>query len=127
MIGSFGKIAFSVSDNYIFNPRDLSRNAGARYAAHGVIGAKPKQEYLGPALDSLKFTLQLNAYQGVNPAHAAFALKAMAENGEAEYFILGGAVIGCYVIISISEVYELVTNNGGVMQLKIDIDLQEYR
>ena len=62
MIGSYAGISFTVSEDKVQTFQEMSRETASRWNTHEVIGAKPKQEFLGPDLDSMTFTMQLSAW-----------------------------------------------------------------
>lgn len=51
MIGTLGtKIVFEVSAEQVLTFESLSREVAGRWAAHEILGAKPKTEYLARLL-----------------------------------------------------------------------------
>jgi len=127
VIGSFAGIRFETSDSRILNFLQLSREKSARFANHEVIGAKPKKEHLGPGLDSLDFTMALDAEHGVKPKVTIRMLDRVIDSGKNSPFILGGWNLGRFVIVSKSDTYDIITNRGGIVQAKVDVSLEEYR
>lgn len=68
MIGTLGtKIVFEVSAEQVLTFESLSREVAGRWAAHEILGAKPKTEYLGPAAQTASLTIRLSAALGVKP------------------------------------------------------------
>lgn len=92
-----------------------------------MIGAKPKQEFLGPDLDSMSFTMNLSAWRGVSPLQLAERLRRFCQKGEVDNLILGGRNFGKYLIESVSETYDTVNNHGEVVQASVDVSLKEYQ
>ena len=127
-LGSFGSIVFEVSSRHVLTFRDYKRDARARYASHEIIGRKPILEYLGPDGGEISFTMQFRADCGVSPAEEADRVRRMCETGEANYFVVGGAVIGenLWVITSVGENDAVIDNMGRIIQNKIDVTLKEY-
>lgn len=127
MIGKYGDLIFSTSDQRVQNFLDLKRDTPARYANHETINTKPKAEFLGPGLDTLTFSMELNAFMGVTPTTIINQLRDLAERGEVARFVLGGRNFGRFKITGLSESYGVITNRGGVATAKVDITLEEYR
>lgn len=127
-LGSFGDIVFEVSSRKALTFRDYKREAKARYASHEIIGKKPILEYLGPDGAELSFVMQFRVDRGVNPAEEADKIRAICEQGKAEYFILGNKVIGDnpWVIVSVGENDAIIDNMGRIIQNRIDVTLKEY-
>ena len=73
MIGMFAGIGFTVSEGQVQTFAEMSRETSARWSAHEVIGAKPKQEFLGPDLGGVSFTMHLAAWRGSEPDPAGRA------------------------------------------------------
>ena len=59
--GLLGKIPFSCSDSRVLTFQNLQVQKSARYASHDIIGQKPVNEYVGPSMTTLSFTIQLRA------------------------------------------------------------------
>ncbi|MFR1132389.1 MAG: phage tail protein [Enterocloster bolteae] len=67
-IGNWGSyLKFSTNDNRILTFTNFRRKISARTAKHSIIGTKPRLEYLGKDLESITFTIELNAMLGVKP------------------------------------------------------------
>lgn len=126
MIGSFAGISFSVSESRVQTFRELTRETASRWNTHEVIGAKPKQEFLGPDLDSMNFSMTLSAWRGVSPLQMAQRLRQFCGDGEVDNLIIGGQNFGEYLIESVSETYNVVNNRGEVVQASVDVSLKEY-
>lgn len=127
MIGSYAGISFTVSEDKVQTFQEMSRETAARWNTHEVIGAKPKQEFLGPDLDSMSFTMNLSAWRGVSPLQLAERLRRFCQKGEVDNLILGGRNFGKYLIESVSETYDTVNNHGEVVQASVDVSLKEYQ
>lgn len=106
---------------------EMSRETSARWSAHEVIGAKPKQEFLGPDLGGVSFTMHLAAWRGVSPIRLAEQLREFCSNGEYDNLILGGRNMGKYLIESVGETYGVVTGRGEILSADVDVSLKEYR
>ena len=112
MIGMLAGIGFTVSEGQVQTFAEMSRETSARWSAHEVIGAKPKQEFLGPDLGGVSFTMHLAAWRGVSPIRLAEQLREFCSNGEYDNLILGGRNMGKYLIESVGETYGVVTGRN---------------
>lgn len=128
MIGSFGDIVFETSDQRILNFSGFKRNAEGRWADHEVIGKKPASEFIGPGLDTITFTVNLNGSFGVSPRKELERWLNHARNGNAEILVIGGKPLGVdkWTVRSTSEAWDVIWNNGELYSAKVDITLKEY-
>lgn len=128
MIGYFGPIKFETSDKKILTFSGLSRTSSAKIAVHDIIGGKPTSEYTGADLDSITFTVSLNASQGVNPREVADKFLKMNRNGEAHALVIGKSGLGMdkWIITNVSQAWSLVFSKGQLYSCKVDLTLQEY-
>lgn len=128
MIGSFGKRVFETSDKRILTFLGLTRNTAGRFGYHEIIGKKPISEFVGPALDTITFTINLNASFGINVRYEMEQWLLMATNGEAYPLIIGSKALGTdlWVVQSVSQVWNQVINQGQVISGSLDITLEEY-
>lgn len=129
MIGYFGTIIFETSDQRILTFTGFKRDTAARFATHELIARKSVTEFTGPGLGSITFTIALNGNYGVSPREEMALWREKAENGEAEYLVIGGALIGRktkWVVKSVSESWDTILNGGELFSGKIDVALEEY-
>lgn len=128
-IGTLGtSIVFEVSDDKVFNFTDMSRTVTGNWASHAVSGAKPKSEFIGPALQAITLTIVLNATLGVRPRTVINMIAKMVEAGTAEYFVIGGTPVGKnpWKITSVSEAWNTIFNKGELMKATLGLSLEEY-
>ena len=129
MIGTLGtKIVFEVSAEQVLTFESLSREVAGRWAAHEILGAKPKTEYLGPAAQTASLTIRLSAALGVKPRAMLEIIEEMAESGDAEYLIIGGKMIGRnrFYIVSASESWDRIYSRGELAAASVTLNLGEY-
>ena len=126
VVGSLGKVIFACSSFYIKTLDSLNKDTSYRWTEHQIIGSKPKLQFDGENLENIKFNIHLNAAFNVNPSKSAQDLKEYGKKGEHLRFILGGKVIGTYVIENISELYKAYTALGTVTKIDLSIQLKEY-
>lgn len=128
MIGYFGDIIFETSDKKILNFTDMSREASSRFATHELIGQKPKDEFIGPGLDTISFTINLNASFGVNVRQELDKWIELVRNGMAHTLVVGGKKLGVdkWKIKSVSESFGTIFQQGQIYSGKINVNLEEY-
>jgi phage protein U len=129
MIGYFGKdIIFETSDERILTFAGLTRDIASRWGSHDLIGVKPKTEYIGPGLDTITFTIDLNGNNGVKPRTEMDLWLVKARDGIAETFVIGGKPLGAdkWIVKSVSQAWGTIFNHGEVFSGKVDISLEEY-
>ncbi|MCT4543301.1 MAG: phage tail protein [Vallitalea sp.] len=128
MIGYFGDIFFSTSDKKILNFVELKRDAANRIGYHEVIGTKPYSEFIGPSLDVITFSINLNANHGVKPKEEMDKWLNYSRQGNAFMFVLGNKPLGVdkWIVTGVSQAYNTIFNNGELFSGKVDITLEEY-
>ncbi|MDY0063397.1 MAG: phage tail protein [Myxococcota bacterium] len=126
MLATLGSIVFEASADLVRTFGDAALKSSARWEAHEVIGRKPVQEYLGPALRTLGFAIRLDARLGVDPEAEAAALRDSVEQGEVLAFVLGGRPVGDWFIKELSETWRHVMADGRVQVIVVELSLEEY-
>jgi phage protein U len=128
VIGSFGDIIFEVSSEKVRTIDDFSRSEAGRWAAHEIIGQKPKSEFLGPGLGAIAFKMRFDIRFGVNPKTEMDKLLIMCRSGIAETLIVGGTALGVdkWVIKSVTQNWQHFDNAGRCIVGGTDVALEEY-
>lgn len=128
VVGSLGKIVFSVSRFFVKTINDLNIDSSVNFAEHKIMNNKPKLQFLGAELDTISFKMHLSAFRNVNPLKSAEELKKNMKDGKVLNFILGNKKVGNgkYVITSIKESHKKFSPNGVVMTIELDVSLKEY-
>lgn len=129
MIGTLGaNIAFEVSDEYALTFSNMTRDVSGRWAEHEAIGAKPKKEFLGPGSQKITLPITLSVGLGVKPRAVIEAVEAMVESGAAEYFVVGGRLVGKnpFCLTANSETWDRIYNGGELAKATMNITLEEY-
>lgn len=129
MIGFFGKdIVFEVTDKRIMSIMNLSRTIQSRYAEHALLQNKPVSEFIGPNLDTVSFTVKLDAVYGINPHEQFVKWIYLAREGHAETFSIGGKAMGVdkWTVTNVTENWDLIWNQGELVKGSIDVELKEY-
>lgn len=125
-IGTFGPITFEISAEKTRTFDDFKRKTAAKFEQHDIIGLKPKLEFIAPGLDEISFQVILSAYHGLNPLKEANLLREMVTKGEANTLVIGGEVLGSYIIENINEAWKYIDNQGNVFYIAVDVSLKEY-
>lgn len=128
MIGYYGYIIFETSDSRILNFSNFKKDIKGRWGKHDLIGKKPISEFIGPDLDSISFTINLNANNGVKPRDEMERWNNCVSIGLADVLVIGGKPVGenKWSVQSVSEVWNAVFNQGELFSGSIDVTLQEY-
>lgn len=125
MIGTFGDIVFTASREKVFTFDRLSRRGSANFARHDRLGAKPVLEFTGPGLDEISLTIRLSVALGVEPQDAIDRLVAAKDAGREKALIIGGRLIGNYVITEITDTWDTVTARGRLIAASAALTLLE--
>jgi phage protein U len=125
MIGTFGDIVFKVSADTVRTFTQLTRSGNARYQQHDVIGQKPVLEFIGPDLDAITLPVKLDVSYGMNPQTEINAMREAMSTGARSAFIVGGKFLGDFVIESVSDTWETVSNRGNLIKANVSLSLKE--
>lgn len=129
MIGNWGvRIIFKVSSEQQYTFSDFTREVKGRWAEHKILNRKPKLEWLGPDSDSISLKIIVSAYRNLPPRTIIDNLEKAARNGISEYLFIGGQKVGSgkFVIENLSEEWEELDNNGGLLKAGLDVTFKEY-
>lgn len=128
-IGNWGNIIkFHTSDNRILTFDGFKRKASARIKKHNIINGRPKIEFLGPDLQSISFTIELNALLGVEPRRIENKLLRKLRTGRVAPLVIGGKKICSKVMLTgMSDAYNIILRKGEVLSMTIDVTMTEYR
>ena len=128
LIGSLGDIFFIVSSVYLKTITDLNISGSAKWNQIDILNGKPKLQFAGVELDSIKFKMSLRTWHSVNPTASAKELMEYMKKGKVLKFIMANRKVGTgkYIIKSLSQSHKHFTAMGTVISMDIDIELQEY-
>ena len=128
MIGSYGDIIFEVSSEKILNLTDLSTAYGGNWASQDLISGKPRKQFIGAINATATFNMLLKADLGVKPSEMLENLRKKAEEGTADYLIIGGKLVceNKMVITSLSGKFNTIYNGGEVASISVSVSLEEY-
>lgn len=128
MIGFYGDIVFETNDKRILTFKGFQRNASSRWVTHDVIGRKPSSEFIGPNLDTISFTIDLNGNFGVKPQEEMDRWLVKCRDGTVDTLVIGKKPLGVdrWSVKSVSQMWNVVLNKGEIFSASIDIELEEY-
>ncbi|GMQ60338.1 hypothetical protein AN1V17_47380 [Vallitalea sediminicola] len=128
MIGTFGKVVFSVSSDHVKTFDEFEKSGSAVWDSQEVIGGKPKQKFKGTELETISFSMFLDIFKGVKPRENIELLNEMRDKGKTEFLIIGGKPIGNHkwYISSMSESWTNIDNKGRLLQAKVSVTLKEF-
>lgn len=128
MLATLGDYEFEVSAERVRTFQGLKFSNSAAYAEHKVLGRPSLLEFTGLNASTASLTVFLDITQGVDPMEEISRFYEAMNNHEALGFTLGGEVMGrgLWVIESLDEEYETVSNKGVVMRARVDLKLKEY-
>lgn len=128
MIGTFGKVVFSVSSDHVKTFDEFEKSGSAVWDSQEVIGGKPKQKFKGTELETISFSMFLDIFKGVKPRENIELLNEMRDKGKTEFLIIGGKPIGKHkwYISSMSESWTNIDNKGRLLQAKVSVTLKEF-
>ena len=128
-IGNFGKlIVFETSDSKVLNFNNFQKTVSANWGKHERIGKKPCSEFLNPELQSITFTIVLNAQHGVRPRKTLESIESAIESGRVESLVIGAAKVGKnrWKITQMSETWDTILSHGELMKASLNLTLEEY-
>ncbi len=128
-IGSWGNaLVFSTSDSRILTFEKFSRKVSGEWTTHSRIGKKDRSEFIRPGLQSVTFSITLDATLGVRPRSMLDTLANAVESGEVNTLVIGGRRVGTlpFKIKSTSEAWDYVLQRGELVQAKVNVTMEEY-
>lgn len=126
VVGIFGKLPFVCSESVMLTFSKLSRERKARWAKHDVIGKKPTLEWIGEDLNSVSLSIRLDTNLGVPPIVGFKLIEKMQASKEPHILLIGGEMLGRYVIDSVSETRKFHTGLGICQVAEVTLNLTEY-
>lgn len=128
MIGTWGKVIFSVSDKEINTFDAFKRSESARWSKHDIHGQKSKPEFTGIDLGKVTFTMRFSAFHGVNPLKELDKFIRCVRSGEAHQLIIGNKRVGVnkWYLPNVDESWNYFDNKGNVLTADINVTMEEY-
>ena len=125
-IGSFSTIIFETSAELIRTWQQMSRKGSARFAEHVVAEGKPRLEFTGPGLEEMSLSIRLDAQLGIDPETELEDMRGIRDAGKEQTLVIGGKVIGKFVLEEISEEHKRHDGSGGLLLAEVTLKLKEY-
>jgi phage protein U len=126
LVGGFGyKYPFVVSSEAIHTFRSGSRERGAQFARHEVIGQKARLEPTRTDLDEITLEVVLDQALGVPPSLVAYMLNQIKELHETWPLFIGPYPMGEFVIVRISEGWDTFGRLGAIERMTVSITFLE--
>lgn len=129
VVGNFGsRITFETSDRKILTFSGLTQKVSGKYAKHSVSGQKDRPEFTGPGNRNMSFKILLDVSLGIRPCDVIASLEEAVENGETEYLVIGGRLVGQnkFCISSLSEAFDVVLSHGEIARATLQVSMEEY-
>lgn len=128
VMAQWGSIKFSVNSDKIFSFTNMKRSYSGRWAAHNIIGKRPKMEFQGPDLDEVTIDVILDAEMGVKPRTAMYDFRAAAKQGKVAYFYVGGKRVATnkFYIEKGTENWNEIWNQGELVRATAQLTFKEY-
>lgn len=125
-LGSFGDIVFEVGDEQLRTFFYMSQRKRGRYSTLNVANHEQLLQYDGRELQEVNFSMQFH-HRFCDPQAEIEALRQMVDDHEAHLLIVGGYLIGEFVLEEMSSDWDTVANNGVIMMATGRLQLREYR
>lgn len=128
-MGNWGSyLKFETSDKRILTFNGFKRDVSIRTAMHVPIGGKPMVEFLGSELQSITFTITVNAGRGISPKKIEKKLLNCITSGKIAPLVIGRRnICSKAMLVSISEAFGVVLQKGELLSAQFDITMTEYR
>lgn len=127
-IGNWGSaIKFRTSDQKVLTFTNFKRKMSVKTSKHNMINGKPRIEFHGADLQSITFTIELNAMLGVKPKSQESKLINYMNQGMIAPLVIGGRCI-CRrsMITGLSASYNIVLKKGEILSMNLDVTMTEY-
>jgi phage protein U len=125
-IGVLGPITFEVTSDTVRTWQDMRRSAAARWHVHEVQEGKPRQEFLGPGLDQLRFSVRLDIARGIVPRDELRQMRKQRDTGAVMQLTIGGELVGDFVLKDLDEGLTHVSRDGVLLVATASLSLEEY-
>jgi phage protein U len=124
-VGAFGPYVFYVSADLVHTFQSGSRERGASFVQHRVIGQKDRLEPIAVELDQVTLDVVLDQELGVPPTATAVALNQLKELQQSWPLFIGPYPLGEFVITKISEDWKRFARLGAIARMKLSISFLE--
>lgn len=125
-VGSFGSVAFQVSEAQLALVSNVQRKAAARVEEHQVTGEKPRLEFIAPELEETSFSVFWHRGFGLDPLTEIGRLKDLCTAGVAQHLILGGHNFGKCLLLDVTEDWGHSGPKGRPVTARASLTFKEY-
>lgn len=125
-IGAFGSLVFEVSNFKILTFDEYGRKTGHNFAEHKIFRGKSKLESIGVSPQEISLEVLFHAGLGTNPENELSKIRKMVEDAQENFLIIGGAVIGQFVIEEMDEEVLQWSGVGTPLIVRAKLRLKEY-
>jgi phage protein U len=119
-------MTFEVNKDKVLTWQSRRRHGAARWTAHEVFAGKPKQEFLGPGLDSDDLEVRLDSALGIDPEAELKKMRTARDTGAVLQFTIGSQFIGDYVLKEVGEDHKRHGRKGELVLAVATLSLEEY-
>lgn len=128
VIATYANKVFQVSPDKIHTFDDFQYSSELQTEKQDADGAKPSTYLKGSDLDTMGFTIKLDASTGVNPRNEWGDWKRMLEDKTAYPFILGGVPVNGanWLVTKVTPSNVKTDNTGRVLSLDLALQFEEY-
>lgn len=125
LVGAYGPVVFEVSEDRVRTFQVGSRERGATFAVHDVLGRKQRLEPLEEELAQVKLEINLDANLGTTPAAELYALNELMRLQLPWPLFLGPVPMGEYVLTGVTETWRRCTRLGILEAVTVVLALLE--
>jgi len=127
-IASFGKKIFSVTGNKIYTFDGLQYSSSYETEIQNVEGKKPSTYKKGPGLNSMDFSVKLDAAFKVNPRKEINDWERIKDAEIPYVFILGNKAFGQnkWLLVDVSASDMDIDNAGNILSANLSLKFTEY-
>lgn len=125
-VGSFGDVIFKCSKKAALLPQNISSSQAGVWAEHERIGKKSNSEFLHEDIFKITLDITLIVGFGYKPYSMMLKIREYVKKGKIFPLILGGKNICSKMAIKdCSENWDVIMNNGKVMQATVTLNFEE--
>lgn len=126
IVGSYGDVAFEVSQDTVRTVKGLKWSRGAAYSQHKVHGMTAVPEFTGYDSATITFEVQLSAFLGLNPLKELARLDEMRTSKKAYALAFGEDLYGTLWMLQRMDVTtEYTYKDGTLASCKVALTLLE--
>lgn len=128
VIGYFGNNRFEVSSKGVLPLQDFHRSTVPKKETIDRLGMKSLTEYTGPGLDTVTFTIKVNAELGQSPRKTLDKWTQLAAAGTVDVLVIGNKPLGTdlWMLTGADEGWDTLDGSGAVLKAGIDLSFEEY-